>query len=753
MKYIYVKKLSLLLLCLLLCSGCYSTSGSTILETSSVDSENASVLIPIVEADEEHVPSGIIAESGSLSLEWDSDRLALLLRDQNGSTWGSLPLNQYDNRDLGGGAKRYVESHLVIDYIEPQTLIIKTVTSYSGANEYGRVYSTAIEKGIRITYYFDELGIVIPVEYTLTDGALQASIDVGGIHEDIYKVLRISLLPFCASTQNNSNDYILLPDGCGMLMDCDPAKGVRKYWSTIYGRDAASVAYMNNRNTAVARLPVFGIKSGNSALCGIITEGDGAAEINAVSGEPDITYSNVYASFYIRGSDEVLIPDLYGKKQIIPKFSENMLMTERLTVRYYPLSPKKNSYAAMADCYRNYLIKYKDLTKQNNDKLLYYDVLMAADIRKFYFGFPADVTTAITDYDSVNDILSQTLNDSGIAPVVRLSGIQEGGLEINKIGGGFRFENAVGSNKSYESLLHMADEYGISLYPDFDIMRFRQSKGSFNKLAAIKTPTTMIAYQPIYNLATKEQDSSYNRYMLLTPSKLKLAAEKTIAYLQKENAKNVSFSTLGQISYSDYRNREYYLRNNFSDIIEDIQHMVSDNGIGLMVEQANSYAAVGASHILSSPTETSSIFGEDERIPFYQMVFKGYISMSAKSLNLQDNSEEELLKSFSTGIGLLYTIHEQNTLDYVFSSHSELFSGEYNLIKNDINQTVRRFDPVFKKTQNAGITDYIKLDTGVYKTLFDNGVSIIVNYTENNYNNNGTKVLPMDFVMMTGGES
>lgn len=709
--------------------------------------------IPLVEAEEEYADSGEIANDGSVSLEWDADRLALLLKDQNGGVWGSLPHYQYESMELGGGAKRYVESHLFIDYIEPDTMNIKTLNSYIGAYENGRVYSALIENGIRITYYFDEIGIVIPVEYTLVDGALQVSVDCNEIHEDIFKLYRIHILPFCASTPNSREDYILFPDGSGVLLYCDKDKGTNNFSSQVYGNDPAFVEIMKNKNTAAARMPVFGIKSGDYALCGIITQSEGAAEINGTTGDLDVNYSNVYASFYVRGKDLVKVPEMWGRKLTLNKYSNKMPDNFKIAVRYYPLKPAGQAYIAIADTYRNYLIKEKGLKKQGEDQLLYFDVSMAATIRKFYFGLPFDVTTTVTDYKQVKEIISQTISNTNVNPVVRLSGIQKGGVEVGKIGGGFRFEGVLGSEKDRKTLFEYADKNEVSLYPDFDIVRFRKSSGGFNSSAAIKAPTTLTAYQYFYNLATKERDTEKYRYMLLTPAKLMPAFEKLMSLIERKQIDYISLSTLGNTAYSDYRDSRYYLRSGFSETVNQIQNAARNNGIKLMYEEANDYAAVAAAHIISAPTKTSRYFGEGHPVPFYQIVLKGYIPMSTAAINLQDSPTNEVLMAVSTGIGLLYSVCGTETLDYVSSPYTPLSSGKFSKIQTDVFQTVKRFQEVFDATKDAQIADYIVLDPGVYKTVFNNGTMVIVNFTKNDYRYGNTVVASMGYYFETGGEA
>ena len=51
----------------------------------------------------------------------------------------------------------------------------------------------------------------------------------------------------------------------------------------------------------------------------------------------------------------------------------------------------------------------------------------------------------------------------------------------------------------------------------------------------------------------------------------------------------------------------------------------------------------------------------------------------------------------------------------------------------------------------AKISLHEKLADGVVRVSYDNGVAIVVNYTENAYNKGGISVEPMDYTVVEGG--
>lgn len=699
------------------------------------------------------LPSGIVAQNGAMTLEWNSEEAAFLIQMKDGGVWGSLPPAQMGDTELGGGAKRFAQSHIQIEYIDPDTLQIKTANSYAGAFEDGRLYSQALTNGLRLIYCFDEIGIEIPVDYTLGDDYFDAVIDVADIKEADFPLLSVSLLPFCASAPNTADDYLLLPDGSGMLMSCDPAKGERTYWGAVYGTDPVRTVDIQFRNQATVRLPVFGVKKGNDALLAVITRGEGAAEINATAGNEMLGHSTAYPTFYVRGVDTVKIPDLFETISIVNKFSDKMTEQTAFSVRYFPLHPQgAQAYTAMAERYREYLTQEKGLSKTAAEPLLYYDILMADTKRNFYFGIPVDRTAPVTTFTQAEEILNKTFEETGTAPVVRLSGIQRGGLDIGRLGGGFAFEKASGGAEQMKSFMDFAEKNGVDVYPDFDVVRYRKSWGTFHLLSASKSPTTLTAYQYYYDIAGKSKDLNRSRYMLLTPAKFPAAAKRVADLLTKNSINAVSLGTLGSMAYSDYGDRELYVRGGYARQVNAVCDILKKAEIRLMTEAANDFAAVGSAHILSSPTETSLMHAQGEEIPFYQMVFKGCVPMSSQSVNLQDDPETEILKAASTGIGVLFTVCGSNVLDFKYSADTRLIAGNFDKNEGQIRKAVERLYAIHAAVQGSAIAEYTLLGDGVCQTLFENGVTVVTNFGSAPVKIGGKEIPARDFVWTAGGD-
>lgn len=700
------------------------------------------------------VPSGVVAENGDYKLEWDSGRCSLAILKKDSVIWASMPIDQYLNNSNTGTVKKYIESHIIVDYKDETTNTITNVTSYIGAFEDGRVYSYLVNDGIRILYCFDKQCFAIPVIYQLRDGYLDITLENKNIYESGNEIYQVSILPYSCSADNTAKSRIFVPDGSGMIMKCDTKRNTRDYSARVFGNDGAepeSYKFIYNENV---HLPVFA--SGNpdsGTYCSIISDGASAASINASAGNSTIGYSYVYASFRVRGSETVQIPQGWGQVSITGQYSD-IARAIKMKMRIAFIDDFDSAFNNVAKYYRDYLIDQKGLEKKNHEKMLYIDMPMALSQRKFFFGLPYDVTKSITTYKQCLSILNDISENTGESALVRLSGIQKGGLEVSQVAGGFSTEKTLGSSEEWEELLKASKKLGVEIFPDFDITRYRQSSGGFSiRSDSIRSASSMSSTQYFYSLSTGAELENAYRYYLLTPAKFYSAAEKLLKKINEMGVGNISLNSLGNRVYSDFDYQLGYLGGDYINQFNKTNKLFKSNGIKAMYDSANEYSAVCADYIINAPTNTSRYDFEDEWIPFYEMVFKGYIPMSCQSINLSDISRKELLKAIQCGLGLSFTVCGDETLDYSTSKFPQLLAGSYENSKETILEFVEEAKDVIKLQYSADIKSFKTLSKGVCQTEFSNGNTVIVNYTDEDYTYAEDQIVKsMDYKLLKDGE-
>ena len=115
-------------------------------------------------------------------------------------------------------------------------------------------------------------------------------------------------------------------------------------------------------------------------------------------------------------------------------------------------------------------------------------------------------------------------------------------------------------------------------------------------------------------------------------------------------------------------------------------------------------------------------------LPVYSMVFKGYVPMTSESVNLAIDPQKIILGAVEGGIGLQYTV--TNTWDNVLidAVYPYFFSTNYDNVKGEIDANYKALSGYYDSIKNAQLVSNTIISSGVHCSVFDNGVTVYVNY-------------------------
>lgn len=691
------------------------------------------------------ISSGTVAQNKRFSLIWNEDTASVAIYDkENDITYSNIPTDAQDNTTHPA-----ILSAVSLSYIESGTLNSNTANSYTSAVKKNAVSAERIDNGIRVTYYFEDVAISVPVNYILREDSVKVSVDPSEIGEDEQLCYKITLMPFFCSVYNKADkqdNYLFVPSGSGALVyPKETTQGISELITEqVYGDDLLMSDASATKKENVY-LPVYGSKNGNNAICAIIESAEETAEITSNVGSEKYGYSAVYASFYIRGtqiSTSTFMGNLNTKKVL---FCEGKTQDE-ISIGFYPLSKDDANYCGMAKTYRNYLIKNKGLDEKKEDSLLNVEMIGGVQTQKFIFGVPYQSLSILTDFDSVKNISSELekISDSGLN--VKLRGFGQSGLDIEKIGGNLSYSNKFGSVKSLSNI-----DSKVKLYFDFDILRFAKSgKGisSFNDAAL--TAIGGKSAKRYTTIALSETDWTSSIYRLVSRDKLEELGNKAIDKVVKWGVGGISFGTLTSSSYSDYSSADYYAKQGFDTQSEKILSSAKEKSLKTAVSGANAYSAINADHIYDAPICSSNYQVFDESVPFYQLVFKGYTSMSVKPLNFTENYNNTFLKAVETGSGLGYILINEYDTALISARQNVFYAAVYKDNKANITNDAERYQVLFNSVKNVNIKSHRILEDGFYETVFANDVTVYVNYNETDKQVDGLTVKAGDFTVKDG---
>ncbi len=742
MKNLYRVIVMLLILCLTLtCVGCSSGEYGSVKETV-IYSEDK-----ILTAD-----SALVAQNTKYELHWDNIQKNVLLKDKSsGAVWSTSPVDE-NGEVLADESSLY--SPINLEYIMRSGFRTLSVTGKAGAVEKDGVSSELIDNGLRITYLFKDLQISIPLEFVLTDRGLEISADLEKIAQNAdvtgFRSFKISLAPYMCSVVNTAENYLFVPSGSGALMYADErgSGAARSFSGKVYGEDITEEKNEEFTYTESVKFPVFGGQNGNNTISCIVNDGEELCSIKANVGDGVTGISNAYAEFQVYGYNGTVM-DYGGStgKKLVNYYSYDRISTGKISVLYTPVTTEKSGIVNIADEYRNYLSDSGLLNERAEENKLSLVLYGGMELKKHLFGIPYNKVTALTSFSDVLSVLKE-LEATDMQLDVKLVGFGVNGINGGKLAGGFTYSSKLGSKKELKELQDYCSDKNIDLYFDYDTVNFSKSGNGFstnsdNASAANGYPAQRYSFSAVTGAGNESTVSS-----LLSRGKLETVIDKVIASAEKMGFSAVSLSTFSNTVYSDYSSLEYACcGNTVKDYTKAIKSIKNEN-LKLSGSSANSFVAARADKLFDAPTYSGKLSDFDCDVPFYQIVFKGYVPFSTESVNIAENSQKQLLKALEVGGGLQFSLIKNYTSEYASYNNEDLNLMIYKNNATLIKETVEKTEDLYEKLNGARVIDYQIINASVRKTVFDNGAVIYVNYGTEKYISDEITVDGLDFRMV-----
>ena len=679
--------------------------------------------------------SGTVAENSLYKLNWDDEKKSVSLEEKaTGLVWKILPEAeggvQYDEFGLPIMQNPKLSSDILVKYYDTEDLetrgLLLEIDSYTGAVAGGEVSCEKIENGVRVTYYFTDEEFSVPVEYTITENGLAATLDPAGITENTKKIYSVSIAPFLCSVANEATDsYLFIPSGSGAISyPTTVSEAGITYSKNVYGVDPMVEVRESNPDEQQVYLPVYGAKNGNTGVCAVITEGAESASIDATYGAASYGRSAVYTTFKIKGYSYVRITHFNEWAASDNNFYTDDVIEGKCSVSFTPLTGENASYSGMADVARKLWLG-NDAKSGAADADLNLIIYGGIQCEKSFLGVPYTSIFDATTVEQAEKIVRELKSETKASLSVLLRGYGSNGLDV---GGDFKIGSGLGSVSELKELNSYCKEAGIDSYFDFELTR-KAASGWFSFIGSARAVNDQTVYQYLYNKSTNDRIND-TRYAMVARDKLVGKAEKMLKKTNKWELPGISLGSLGMVSYSDGTDIKYASRGNMPEDAVSMINSVKESGKKAAVLGGNLYTALNADKVFEVPSRSSdeSFFTED--VPFYQMVFKGYVPMSSEAVNLSGDRTYSVLQAIESGTGLTYGLYYNYGSELTDSYYPEFITGEYEKIKAGIIEEVNGLSEYYSAVCGASIIKHEILGNGLRRTVFDNGVEVYVNYTD-----------------------
>ena len=599
-----------------------------------------------------------------------------------------------------------------------------------------------IETEIPIRAYFD-----VTLAYRLEKGALVVTLRGDELdYQETIPLHEIRVLEYFGAGGKTEKGYMLLPDGSGTLIYYNNGRvNETPVVMRLYGNDTVSDAESAYVVDKKASLPVFGIKNGKAALLTTIEQGTSLVTLNArVSGMQN-SYNTVFPTMQMKAVNQMRISD---SQQI---YFEEAPYRGDVTLRYEPLPEEDNDYMGMAKAYRQHLLDEGVLwDRTDNVYPLAVDLIGAVTTTKTVAGIPVEALEPMTTYTQMAEI-AQMLPAVNEAVWLRMEGWLAGGMNQGAVTG-LEAENLLGGEQGLKALLSLAEENGWILMPEVWLATAFDKDGFSVSSDCIRDLCRDVAVRYNYDYVNRYRRYGSDVIYQLDADRTKRSAEAYLAGNEQLGLEWIAVPDVGVNLWSDYTRKSPMNRELMLEAAVRVLAEVGEK-VSLSMPNPNAYALAYTDRIYDLPTSDSGFRMTDESVPFYQAVVRGCIDYVSEPLNYADDHRMALLQAVEFGSGLQYTLTWQTTALLKDTEDNHINRGRYTDWVETMDESYAAAAQVLAPLAGQGMAAHERIAVNVYRTTYENGDAVVVNYGKEPVKIDHVTIPALDFALVKAGES
>lgn len=598
----------------------------------------------------------------------------------------------------------------------------------------------------------------VTIQYILDGSDLVVKVPMDQIeYNPDYPIVELTMLPYMGAANSEEKGYVLVPDGSGGIINFNNGKtGQQTYLSDMYGWDYGISRKMVVDETR-ANFPLIAIANETSAKSFLCISEEGSAYSSAkadIAGKENGYNFGNFVYKMIHGEDM----DISKKSDTTVRTYEAGLPAENLSQRY--IFSEETDYVTLATEYREYLMKhYPELSKRQDESVpMAVELIGAVDNTEHILGYPVTRSLALTTYSQAEDILKQ-LKAAGIGSLsAKYTGWFNTGVN-QKSAAKVSLVGRLGGKSDVKSLASYASGTGgLDLFMNAKFMYVMKNE-MFDGFGVNRDAAKFASREicELYTLdpiiyQTNEQYEDCELYYLVKPSYTIRNIDKYLDSITSYGVRNIGFEDVGNSLAGDYNSKDRVSREAAMNMQVDKMKSLKESGSLVMTTSGNQYAVPYSDYVTDMNIDPRAVNIIDESVPFYAIALHGLVNYSGSAINLSEDQTDMILKSAETGAGLYYTFMYAPTSKLQDSEYTQYYACNFMDWKDTAVELYNRFNSELGDVYNQYIVAHEKLASGVYKTTYENGKAVLVNYNYADYDYNGTTVPKRDFVTVkTGG--
>lgn len=667
----------------------------------------------------------LVAANDNYELYLKEESLSIIIKDvKTGEIMESVVSDAAELQNVNDTWKGFLQSGVVVE-VQEDTNTMQKKAGVSNAD----ISVTYVEGGFKakIDYPTYEFGFELEV-LLYDDGSITAYIPESSIYENSEKIKigNIFVFPMLGnSCLDEKEGYMFIPDGNGALIYLDDKEGKfdSGYTQKVYGSDIGIGEsyvlsllwdkYETHNDSESVLAPIYGMVHTDSKLgyLAVIEAGAEEATIMATPNGAYTDYNWITSSF--RKSATYIQPTSNSGGSVTK-------VTDRIQydikIRYMFVNGDEANYTGLANKYRDYLIEQGELTEKDDSFNVRVDFL-GSDVENWLLS---KKSISMTTTDNIREIYKD-LQSEGVTDILSLyKGWQDGGI-YNLPVTSLDVDGAVGGKSDLKKLLKETEDMGISMYLYADGLRGNPDTGNttFNTVKKMdKRLYTESTYMTVYD-----------KMVFWTPDKSVANVESLTNSLKKNGIDNLALSGISNTLFT-YTISDTMKTRLTTEYIYDTMYEGIDKDMNLILcEPISSYWKYTDSFV-DMPVADSDYIYTDQSIPFLSIVLKGMVPMYSDYINFEANEQEYFLKLVETGIYPSYYITYEDSSKLIYTNSSDVYTSKYDTYRDRIISTYKELKAIDDKIQGSTIVNHEILDNGVVAVTYDNGVRILVNYSE-----------------------
>lgn len=562
-----------------------------------------------------------------------------------------------------------------------------------------------------------------------------------------FPLYSLSVLPFFGAAPKGTDGYIFVPDGSGAILDITQLND-RAYRKPVYGEDyvipptTTTTDIVPTVTPYWVHLPVFGFRRGDSAFFSIIESGAAFAYVSGqISGNIN-NYSCVSSEYILMPFVNVRLAttarsERGGADKSINVYAER-LPHEDIRIRYTFLDSESADYVGMARYYQEYLVDRGVLRKSSTDGKIPFFLEIVGSIRKQVpiLGVPIYTTVPLTTFQEAKEIVDE-LTAAGVKDmVVKFSGWLPDGYD-HEFPNRVAVDDAVGGSRALKDLYSYLKQQGIELYPSVYFQIISPNADNVNmRVEAAKTPTGQWEVS------------------VLSPRRLGTILSSFLKGYSGFGFDCIALDDLGLVLTSDFSPGQMVDRGEAVGIVQgQLERLQNEQNLNLMLSSPNIYALPYAKYVVDMPLESTQYTAITDSVPFLQMVVRGYCTYAGDPLNISDNMTKQILKSIEVGAYPQFRLFYREPSVVKGTDYAYLYSCYYRDWLTSAAEIYQELEGVLSKVVDQRIIDHVRLADNVYQTVFENGVSVVVNYGSDKVEIDGLEVDGVSYIVIEEGQS